>query len=394
MKDKNGFLYKFPSIAERMFRKDATSPLGGGIVDSASIVEELFCRTTISIDTEKISRCLQDKTVMITGAAGSIGSGIVDLLSVFEVKKLLLCDIAESPLYRLSLELDDNHPDLQYSVLLADVKNRDRMCRIFERYRPEYVFHAAACKHVPMMEDHPCEAALTNVFGTKTVADLAARFGAECFVMISTDKAVHPGNVMGATKRIAEIYVQSLRGDTRFITTRFGNVLCSNGSVVPRFREQILRGGPVTVTHRDVVRYFMTIPEACGLVLEASAMGLGGEVFVFDISEPVKIINLAEKMIRLSGYEPYKDIDIKITGLRAGEKLHEEILYNRENAENTPNSKIKIGKVECPDPEKVRISLEELRNNAENGDDLATVKTMKELIPEFKSCNSIYSQLD
>jgi FlaA1/EpsC-like NDP-sugar epimerase len=390
MTDKN----KISTVAKEMFCNGIISLLKGKTVNPTSIIEDLLCRTEISIDTEKISRCLKNKTVMITGAAGSIGSGIVDLLSAFDVKMLLICDIAESPLYRLSLELKDNYPDLKYRILLADIKNGGRMRRIFEQYRPEYVFHAAAFKHVPIMEDNPCEAALTNVFGTKTVADLATQYGTECFVIISTDKAVRPGSVMGATKRIAEIYVQSLEGKTRFITTRFGNVLCSNGSVIPRFEEQIKRGGPVTVTHRDVIRYFMTVHEACSLVLEASAIGHGGEVFVFDMDEPIKIIDLAEKMIRLSGYEPYKDINIEITGLRSGEKLHEEILYDRENAEDTPNSKIKIGKVGSPDPVKVRAVLEKLLDSAENGDDIATVKTMKELIPEFKSCNSIYSRLD
>ncbi|MDR1563279.1 MAG: SDR family NAD(P)-dependent oxidoreductase [Dysgonamonadaceae bacterium] len=334
-------------------------------------------------------------SVMITGAAGSIGCEIAKQLCIANVKNLILCDIAESPLHQIALEINDTHPNIKYSAILADVRNKTVMRKIFEQYNPQYIFHAAACKHVPLIEDNPCQAVLTNISGTKTVADLAAEFNTECFVMISTDKAVNPGSVMGASKRIAELYVQSLKGATRFITTRFGNVIDSNGSVIPRFREQIKRGGPLTVTHRDVVRYFMTINEACRLVIKACEMGQGGEIFVFDMNEPVKIINLAEEMIRKAGYKPYKDIDIVITGLRAGEKLYEDILYKNETAENTMHNKIKVVKTNCANTMTVpNMALETLLANAENGDNLATVKTMKEIIPEFKSCNSIYSSLD
>ncbi|MDR2684639.1 MAG: polysaccharide biosynthesis protein, partial [Prevotellaceae bacterium] len=280
-------------------------------------IEDLLGREQIKTDIESISNSLKGKTVLITGAAGSIGSEIVRQVCGFDIKQLVLCDIAETPMHNLLLELEKNFSNINFSVHIADVRNWVAMHAIFEEYRPQYIYHAAAYKHVPMMEKHPKEAVRTNVKGTKIVADLAFEYNSECFVMISTDKAVNPSNVMGASKRIAEIYVRILsqrvaerKGRTRYIITRFGNVLGSNGSVVPLFAEQIKKGGPLTVTHTDIIRYFMTIPEACSLVLEAGNLGKGGEIFVFDMGEPVKIKNLAEEMIRLSGYEPYRDIDI------------------------------------------------------------------------------------
>jgi FlaA1/EpsC-like NDP-sugar epimerase len=380
-------LLSFPSLEEVMEK--------GGIRSLNKVsIEDLLGRASIDIDMEAISRDLTEKTVLVTGAAGSIGSEIVRQLSAFSPKQIVLCDIAESPLHQLELEISDNYPNVNIRPLISDVRNRERMRNIFESYRPEYIYHAAAYKHVPMMEKNPSEAVLTNICGTINIADLSLEYGAEKFVMISTDKAVNPGNVMGASKRIAEIYIQSLTGSTRFITTRFGNVLGSTGSVIPRFAEQIKRGGPVTVTHPEVIRYFMTIPEACRLVLEAGTFGKGGEIFVFDMGEPVKIIDLAKKMILLSGYEPYKEIDIEITGLRPGEKLHEELLYHSETDGNTPNRKIKIGKKYSYDPAKINSVLTTLIMEAKAGRDLNAVKTMKTLIPEFVSCNSVYSELD
>jgi FlaA1/EpsC-like NDP-sugar epimerase len=337
---------------------------------------------------------MKDKTILITGAAGSIGSEIVRQMSAYQPKLLLLCDIAESPLHHIELEMGDNFPELKIQPLLADVRNKKRVNRIFETFRPEYIFHAAAYKHVPMMEKNPCEAVLTNVCGTINLADAALKYGAECFVMISTDKAVNPGNVMGASKRVAEIYIQSLLGKTRFITTRLGNVIGSTGSVVPRFEEQIKRGGPVTVTHPEAIRYFMSLPEACRLILEAGAIGKSGEIFVFDMGEPIKIIDLAKNMIRQAGYEPDKDIEIQIIGLRPGEKLHEELLYNRETDTATANSKIKVGKKYAYEPSKIQLLLQTLIAEAESGDDISVVKTMKAIVPEFVSCNSVYCGLD
>jgi FlaA1/EpsC-like NDP-sugar epimerase len=347
-------------------------------------IEDLLGRASIETDTVAIKRDLAGKTVMITGAAGSIGSEIVRQLSRFGTKMLLLVDTAESPLHTLTLEMKDYHGDAAFTAVIADVRDRERMRRLFEQHRPDYVFHAAAYKHVPMMEENPCEAVLTNIMGTRNIADLAAANGVACFVMISTDKAVNPCNIMGASKRIAEIYVQSLTGSTRFITTRFGNVLGSNGSVIPRFDEQIRRGGPVTVTHPDVLRYFMTIREACSLVLEAATLGRGGEVFVFDMGEPVKIIDLAKKMIQLSGFEPYKDIDIEITGLRKGEKLFEELLYDRENVTETANRKIKIGHVRRYEPDEVRPAVDAIIAAAAQGDSEQAIALMKQLAPEFQ----------
>jgi len=366
-------------------------------------IEDLLGRPQNGVNTENIRNELKNKTILITGAAGSIGSEIVWQLCHLDVKMLLLCDIAESPLHQLSLELTDSYPEKDKRLLVADVRNFERMKSIFEQYRPQYIYHAAAYKHVPLMEEQPSEAILANVMGTKNIADLAVSYQAECFVMISTDKAVNPSSVMGASKRIAEIYIQYLvhrqqiektKQPVCFITTRFGNVLGSNGSVIPRFTKQIEKGGPITVTHPDIIRYFMTISEACNLVLEASSIGRGGEVFVFDMGESVKIKDMAESMIRLSGLEPYKDIDIVFTGLRPGEKLFEELLYDKEKELPTRHEKIMISKLtECNYDETIPLLLR-LIEEAMHGDQQEVVKLMKEIVPEFISQNSIYSSLD
>ncbi|MCL1933631.1 MAG: polysaccharide biosynthesis protein [Candidatus Azobacteroides sp.] len=367
-------------------------------------IEDLLGRVPIQTDVKLIENDLTGKTILITGAAGSIGSEIVRQLCCFDVKMLLLCDIAESPLHQLNLELNNSFPSVKKQLLIADVRNYERMKFIFEQYQPQYIYHAAAYKHVPLMEEHPSEAVLTNVMGTKNVADLAVNYGAECFVMISTDKAVNPSSVMGASKRIAEIYIQYLthhqterpgKTSVRFITTRFGNVLGSNGSVIPLFAKQIETGGPITVTHPEIIRYFMTITEACNLVLEAGCLGLGGEVFVFDMGESVKIKDMAESMIRLSGLEPYKDIDIIYTGLRPGEKLYEELLYDhKEKILPTRHEKIMISEVTECNYEEVFPLLCRLIKITGNDDPMEIVKLMKKIVPEFISLNSIYCALD
>ena len=358
-------------------------------------IEDLLGRKPIVLDQQRILEELNDKVVLITGAAGSIGSGLTRQIVHYKPKLLILLDQAESPMYELQHELLMQHKDLPFEVVIGDIRSKERMERLFSHYRPQVIFHAAAYKHVPLMEDNPSEAVITNIKGTKQLVDLSVAYGVEKFVMISTDKAVNPTNVMGASKRIAEIYAQAAnqQSRTRFITTRFGNVLGSNGSVIPLFQKQISKGGPVTVTDKRITRYFMTIPEACQLVLEAGAMGEGGEIFVFDMGESVKIIDLAKKMIQLSGLELDKDIEIKVTGLRPGEKLFEELLANDENTLPTHHPKILRAKIrDCTTDQLMKISeLIELFEQQENEQ---MVRLMKEIVPEFKSQNSAFEKLD
>ena len=361
-------------------------------------IEDLLGRDPIQLHLEKIQHELFNKTILVTGAAGSIGSEIARQILPFKPKLLVLLDVAESPLYELELEIKDN-PDTNHQLLetvIGDIRNMERMRNVFATFRPEIVFHAAAYKHVPVMELNPSESILNNVLGTKIIADLAQEFNAGKFVMISTDKAVNPTNIMGATKRIAEIYTQSLNsfGKTKFITTRFGNVLGSNGSVIPRFKKQIEAGLPLTVTHPEITRYFMTISEACQLVLEAGTMGQGGEIFIFDMGKPVKIADLAKKMIQLSGLELGKDIQINYTGIRPGEKLYEELLANEENTLPTHHKKIMIAKVKVYDFEEIAKDIQELIGLFGAQDNDAIVRKMKEIVPEFISKNSAYEKLD
>ncbi len=359
-------------------------------------IEDLLGRDAIQLDRQRIMAGLKESTVLVTGAAGSIGSEIVRQLVAFQVKKVILLDKAESDLFNLEQELLAGCQRLNFQVIVGDVTNRIKMAQIFEKYHPTIVFNAAAYKHVPLMEKYPAEALRVNVGGTRILADLAVKYDVEKFVFISTDKAVNPTNVMGASKRISEIYIQSLaqsgRYRTKFITTRFGNVLGSNGSVVPLFKKQIEKGGPVTVTHEDITRYFMTIPEACQLVLEAGFMGNGGEIFVFDMGEPVKIYHLAEKMISLSGFTPHQDIAIKVTGLRPGEKLYEELLDNREELQPTHNDKILIGRVRPHDHDQVNQRLTALLDNIDHRQPAEIVATMMTLVPEFTPTNELYKQ--
>jgi FlaA1/EpsC-like NDP-sugar epimerase len=362
-------------------------------------IEDLLERDPIVINNNQIRAQVKGKRVLVTGAAGSIGSEIVRQLLPYQPELIILCDQAETPLHALELELQERKTRVNCIPFLADITNEQRMEDMFMQFQPQYVYHAAAYKHVPMMELCPSEAVKNNVLGTKLMADLAVKHYVDRFVMVSTDKAVNPTNVMGASKRLAEIYVQGLSKETanstKFITTRFGNVLGSNGSVINRFRDQILKGGPVTVTHPNITRYFMTIPEACQLVLEAGSMGNGGEIFIFDMGEPVTISDLAKKMIRLFGYIPNIDIDITYSGLRPGEKLYEELLSDAENTLKTYHEKIMIAKVREVALQDIEAKFNEFRrlvNSAENENEL--VALMKALVPEFISNNSIYEQLD
>lgn len=361
-------------------------------------IEDLLGRKEIKINSNLINSELSGKRILISGAAGSIGSEIVRQLTNFPVE-LILLDSAETPLYNIENELEDKYPNVHKNIIIASVTDKNVLKEVFAKYKPQIVFHAAAYKHVPMMERSPYEAAYNNIIGTKNIADTALETGVEKFIMISTDKAVNPTNVMGASKRYAEMYIQQLnfRGVTKFITTRFGNVLGSNGSVIPRFKTQILRGGPVTVTHPEITRYFMTIPEASRLVLEAATMGKGGEIFLFDMGEAVKIRSLAERMIKLSGLEPDKDIEIKYTGLRPGEKLMEELLTKKENTLPTYHEKIFIAKQEDVNPQEVEKSISELAellSSDQEDRDMAIVENIKHLVTTFKSNNSVYEVLD
>lgn len=372
-------------------------------------IEDLLEREVIKITNENVYFQLKDKRILVTGAAGSIGSELVHQLVNYRPSLIILCDKAETPMHELSLALKEKGLIVNIKSYMGDICDRVRMEHLFEIYNPEIVFHAAAYKHVPLMEDHPSVAIINNVMGTKILAELAVGNNVEKFVMISTDKAVNPTNIMGASKRIAEIFTQSYYRQlfneynnngtnglhpTRFVTTRFGNVLGSNGSVIPRFKQQLEKGGPVTVTHPEITRYFMTIPEACQLVIEAGVMGQGGEIFVFDMGEPVRIVDLARKMIRLAGKEPDVDIQIVFTGLRPGEKLYEELLNNAENTMHTYHDKILIAKVREYDFDSVSRRVDKLIASAKRHYTLETVGQMKELVPEFVSANSVYENLD
>lgn len=365
-------------------------------------IEDLLERPIIQIDTDNVTQILSNNVVMVTGAAGSIGSELVRQILKFNPSLVILFEQAESPLHDLYMDLKNIFPKANILRIVGDVRNREKLDKVFAEYHPQVVFHAAAYKHVPMMEDFPNEAILANVLGTKNMADLSVQYGVSCFVMISTDKAVNPTNVMGASKRIAEIYVQSLfrklhkdnPNCTKFVTTRFGNVLGSNGSVIPYFKKQIAAGGPVTVTHPDIIRFFMTIPEACTLVLEAATLGDGGEIFVFDMGQPVKILDLARNMIRLAGFQPDKDIQITFTGLRPGEKLYEEVLNTKETTLPTSNNKIMIARIREYDFDSIQQDIEQLIDLAHIGNAMKIVAQMKHIVPEFKSKNSIFEQLD
>ena len=372
-----------------------------GRIDSIRI-EDLLERPKIEINTDNVQQIIRKRVVLVSGAAGSIGSELVRQIQRYKPQVTILLEIAESPLHDLLLDLQQQFPASRFIPIIADIRNRTRIEQVFNELRPDIVYHAAAYKHVPLMESFPNEAILTNVYGTKNMADMAVKYGVQRFVMISTDKAVNPTNIMGASKRIAEIYVQSFfrqlhekdANCTKFITTRFGNVLGSNGSVIPYFRKQIASGGPVTVTHPAIIRYFMTIPEACCLVMEAGTLGEGGEIFIFDMGEPVKILDLARNMIRLAGFTPEKDIPIVFTGLRPGEKLYEELLNQKETTLPTSNEKIMVARVREFDYDEVNKRIDNLIETSRQAKPFTTVTLMKQLVPEFISNNSIYEQLD
>ncbi|MFA7044564.1 MAG: UDP-N-acetylglucosamine 4,6-dehydratase family protein, partial [Bacteroidales bacterium] len=354
----------------------------------------------IKIDMERIGEQTHGKVILISGAAGSIGSELVRQISQFKPKLLLLFDMAETPLHNLRLEMEKDYPDLNFVSIIGDVRSEKRLDFVFRKYHPQIIYHAAAYKHVPLMEENPCEAILVNVKGTMNLSNAALKYKSESFVMISTDKAVNPTNVMGASKRIAEIYVQSLakenegKAGIRFVTTRFGNVLGSNGSVIPHFKEQIEKGGPVSVTHPDIIRYFMTIPEACRLVLEAASFGKSGEIYVFDMGSPVKIVDLARRMIELAGFVPDVDIKIEYIGLRPGEKLYEELLNDKEKTKPTIHDKITVASVRQYEFDKVVDSIRKMIDLSQDVEIKEVVKSMKKMVPEFKSQNSPFSEFD
>jgi FlaA1/EpsC-like NDP-sugar epimerase len=363
-------------------------------------VEDLLPRDQIQVDMVSVGNLLTDRRILITGSAGSIGSEMVRQIAVYHPAKLMLIDQAETPQHDIRLMMAKNWPEIKTTTDVASIANKERMERIFAEFRPDYVFHAAAYKHVPMMENNPSESVQNNIYGTRVIADLSAKYGVKKFVMVSTDKAVNPTNVMGCSKRICEIYVQSLnkaeqegkvQGNTQFVTTRFGNVLGSNGSVIPLFEQQIKAGGPVTVTDPNIIRFFMLIPEACKLVLEAGTKGNGGEIFVFDMGKPVKIADLAKRMIMLSGAE---NIEIKYTGLRAGEKLYEEVLSELEDTKPSFHEKIRIACVREYEYEQVCEDIDELVEISKTYDDMRIVAKMKQIVPEYKSNNSVYTKLD
>ncbi len=391
-------VYTIPLVVDLEGQKEITKSI------KAFEIQDLLERKPIVLDNNSISNQLKGKKVMVTGAAGSIGSEIVRQILSFEPKKIIVLDQAETPLHELSLQIKNINSNVSIVNIISDIREKETIEKVFIKYKPEVVYHAAAYKHVPLMEENPGQAIFTNVLGTKNIADLAFEYEVERFVMVSTDKAVNPSNVMGASKRIAEKYVQSLNNkvkynagsskSTKYITTRFGNVLGSNGSVVPLFTKQIQDGGPITITHPDIIRYFMTIPEACQLVLEAGAMGSGGEIFIFDMGAPVRIIDLARKMIRLAGFIPDKDIEIKIIGLRPGEKLYEELLNDSSKNLPTHNEKIMIAQEEIMIYEEINESVKLLIETAKQKSNNAIVSKMKNIVPEYKSLNSIFQELD
>ena len=390
-------VYTIPSVSDWENQKEISQKVKN------IQIEDLLERDPIVLDSISISKQLKDKTILVTGAAGSIGSEIVRQVLSFGPRKVIILDQAETPLHHISLEVECIKSRTIIRSVITDIRNRGALEKVFKQYRPEMVYHAAAYKHVPLMEENPSQAVLTNVDGTKNLADLACQYGVKKFVMISTDKAVNPSNVMGASKRIAEKYVQSLHlkckenNDlyaTKFITTRFGNVLGSNGSVVPLFTKQIADGGPLTITHPDIIRYFMTIPEACQLVLEAGSMGNGGEIYIFDMGKPVRIIDLAKKMIKLAGFVPDREIKIKIVGLRPGEKLYEELLNDTSKTLSTYHEKIMIAEELQVEFEDLHTHIEELIGIASFFDNDDIVAKMKKIVPEFISMNSTYSELD
>lgn len=383
-------VYKIPTFTDWENQKDISKNI------QKIEITDLLERDEIHLNKENIRKQVQGKVILISGAAGSIGSEIVRQLCKFNPKKIIALDQAESPLYDLGVELKHNYPLINLELILTDIRKKKELSHIFDKYKPEVVYHAAAYKHVPLMEENPRQAIMTNICGTKNMADIAVNYKVNKFVMVSTDKAVNPSNVMGASKRVAECYVKALQetSETKFITTRFGNVLGSNGSVVPLFTKQIQEGGPITLTHPDIIRYFMTIPEACQLVLEAGAMGEGGEIFIFDMGEPVKIKDLAVKMIKLAGLKPGIDIKIDYIGLRPGEKLYEELLNDESNTLPTYHKKIMIAIDKQLNNQLIFVQINDLIENLDKNNDLESIKKIKNIVPEFKSMNSIYEQLD